>query len=845
VTDLQPVPGLPAVAAAERLVDDTIAAAGVIAGVHDSPPSRASVVVIGGGIIGAGVAYHLAELGITDCVLVERDRVSSGTTWHAAGLLANARTSHALTEMAGYSVGVYERLGAESGIPNGFNRRGSLAVARRAERLTELRYSEAIGRHHGVPAELLSPAEIGERYPVVDPSGLHGGLLFPSDATTNPGSSALGMVKVAADRGVRVLEGIAVEGIETRDGRVSAVVTTRGTIECETAVLCCGLWSWALARSMGVDLALHAAEHVWMRTPAVDRPVWDLPFVRDLDGHVYVRGYRDSLLIGAFEPNGKPKSAAEIGLDFAFGEFAPDLEHVAEPLERARERMPLLRELEIERHLNAPESFTPDNLPLVGETAEVPGLFVAAGMNSQGILLGPGIGRAVAEWISEDGPTQDLGDLHPGRFGRAQAGAGYLYERTRESLGRLYAMHWPDLQAEAARGLRRTPLYHRLAAVGACFGEAAGWERANWYGEPGETPAYEYSYERPGYFANVAAEHRAAREAVALFDLSSFAKAEVAGPDALALVQRVFASDLDVAVGKVVYTTMLNARGGIEVDLTVTRLAPDRFLVVAPAITQVRVFEWLRAARLGSAAVVTDVTAGYGTLAVMGPRSRDLLARITDADLSSAAFPFGTAQPLDLGWARALAVRVSFVGELGWELYPAADSTETVYDLVLQAGADLGLRHAGYLALDTLRMEKGYRHWPHDCGPADTPIDAGLAFTVAWDKPGFTGREALLAAREQPRRRRMVHVALDDPEPLLHHGESVLRDGRVVGRITSGAYGHHLGRAVGLAALEDPEALSNEAVEAGGFEVDVIGARVPATVSLRPFYDPANERLRA
>jgi 4-methylaminobutanoate oxidase (formaldehyde-forming) len=845
LTDLQPAGGLPDIAAAERLVDDTITAGALIAGCGDDPPARARVVVIGGGVIGAAVAYHLAELGITDCVLVERHRITSGTTWHPAGLLANARTSHALTEVARHSVGVYARLGAESGVPNGFNQRGSLAVARRPQRFTELRYSDAVGRHHGIESELLSPAEVAERHPLVDPAGLAGGLLFPQDATTNPGASTLGMAKVAAGRGVRVLEGLEVEGIDTRDGRVSAVRTTRGTIECEAAVLACGLWSWELGRRMGVDLALHAAEHVWMMTEPAGRPVWDLPFLRDLDGYVYVRGYQDRLLIGAFEPNGKPKAASEIPADFAFGEFEPDVEHVAEPLERARERMPLLRELAIERHLNAPESFTPDNLPLVGETAEVPGLFVAAGMNSQGILLGPGVGRVVAEWIAEGAPTQDLGDLHPSRFGRAQASPRYLYERTRESLGRLYAMHWPHLQAEAARGLRRTPLHHRLAAAGACFGETAGWERANWYGEPGETPAYEYSYERPGYFDNVAAEHRAAREAVALFDLSSFAKVEVAGPDALAVVQRVFASDLDVADGKVVYTTMLNARGGVEVDLTVTRLARDRFLVLAPAITQVRVLHWLRAHARGTAAAVTDVTAGLGTVAVMGPNARTLLGRLTDADLSSAAFPFGTAQEIDLGWARALAVRVSFVGELGWELYPAADSTETVYGLVVEAGADLGLRHAGYHALDTLRMEKGYRHWPHDCGPADTPIDSGLAFTVAWDKPGFVGRDALLAAREQPRRRRMLHVALDDPEPMLFHGESVLRDGRVAGRITSGAYGHHLGRAVALATLDDPEAFSNEAVEAGGFEVDVAGTRVPATVSVRPFYDPGNERLRA
>jgi heterotetrameric sarcosine oxidase gamma subunit len=831
--------GLPPIAAAERLVDDGIAAASLIGGVHDDPPARARVVVVGGGIIGAAVAAHLAQLGVRDCVLVERHRISSGTSWHAAGLLANARATHGLTELARHSIDTYSRLGAASGIPNGFNRRGSLAVARRPERFTELRYSAAIGRHHGIEAELLSPAEVAERHPLTDPRGLAGGLLFPADGTTNPGASTLGLIKLASEGGVRVLEGLPVSGLDVRDGRVAAVRTERGTIECETAVLCCGLWTWALARAAGVDLSLHAAEHVWAMTEAVDAPVWELPFLRDLDGHIYVRGYRDRLLIGAFEPDGKPR--AHVPADFAFGEFAPDLEHVAEPLARARERVPVLHDVAIERHLNAPESFTPDNLPLVGESAEVRGLFVAAGLNSQGILLGPGVGRAVAEWIVEGAPTLDLGDLHPGRFGRAQSSPGYLYERTRESLGRLYAMHWPQLQPATARGLRRTPLYARLAAAGACFGEAAGWERANWYGEPGSSPTYAYSFERPPYFERVALEHRAARAAVALFDLSSFAKLEVAGPDALALVQHVFASDLDVAEGRVVYTTMLNVRGGVEMDLTVTRLEDDRFVVIAPAIAQTRVLHWLRGHARGRAAVVTDVTAASGTLAVMGPRSRELLARITDADLATAAFPFGTAQEIDLGWARALALRVSFVGELGWELYVSTESLETVYDLVVTAGEDLGLRHAGYHALDTLRMEKGYRHWPHDLGPADTPLDAGLGFTIAWDKPDFVGRKALLAAREAPRRHRTVHLALDDPEPLLHHGESVLRDGRVAGRVTSGAYGHHLGRAVAIAVLDAPDV----PLDGAGWAVDVAGEAVPATLSARPFYDPGNERLRA
>jgi 4-methylaminobutanoate oxidase (formaldehyde-forming) len=829
---------LPPLAANERLVDDGMTAARAVDGVDGPLPARARVVVIGGGIVGASVLGHLVENGIRDAVLLERHELTSGTTWHPAGLVANVRSSHGLTELARHSVAVHRGLTARTGIENGFNLRGCLVVARRPERMTELAYGVAMARHHGLEAHVLGPAEVARQHPLIDPAGLHGGVLHPADGTVNPGGSALALVKLAAEGGALVREGVSAEGIVVDRGRVSAVETSRGRIECETVVVCAGLWSAEVLRRAGVPLALHAAEHVWALTEPAGAPVWEQPFIRDLDGHVYVRGYRDRLLVGAFEPRGKPRPLATIPEPFRFGEFEPDLPHVEPSLERARERVPRLRELRFERHLNAPESFTPDNLPIVGETPEVGGLFVAAGMNSQGILLGPGIGRAVAEWIAAGGPTMDLAELAPGRFGAAQAGARYLAERTRESLGRLYAMHWPDLQPETARGLRRTPLHDRVAAAGACFGEVAGWERANWYAEPGERPAYTYSYGRAPYFERVAAEHRAAREAAALFDLSSFAKAEVAGPGALATVQRVFAADLDVAVGKVVYTTMLNARGGIELDLTVTRLAPDRFLAVTLAAGQRSLLGRLRAEARDAG--VTDVTAGLATLAVMGPRSRELLTGLTTTALDDEAFPFGTARPVDVAGIPALAIRVSFVGELGWELYPAADAAVALHDALCETGAGLGLRHAGYHALDTLRSEKGYRHWGLDMGPGDTPLDVGLAFTVGWEKAAFTGRDALLALRHQPRRRRMVHVRLADPEPLLRHGESVLRDGRVVGRVTSGAYGHHLGCSVGLASLEDPAPAAGEEP----VWVDVAGARVRAELSARPFYDPGNRRLR-
>jgi 4-methylaminobutanoate oxidase (formaldehyde-forming) len=592
---------------------------------------------------------------------------------------------------------------------------------------------------------------------------------------------------------------------------------------------------------------------MWVQTETIEGADRDLPIVRDMDGYFYVRHYRGGVLVGAFEPKGKPRSTSAIPADFAFGEFGPDWEHFKPVLGKARQRVPALAEARFAHFLNAPESFTPDANFLLGETAEVAGLYVAAGLNSQGIIFGPGVGKALAEWIVEDAPTIDASEVDVRRFASQQANERYLFERTRESLGRLYAMHWPFLQPRTGRGLRKVPLYERLAAVGACFGEAAGWERANWFARPGMTeerdpdsgePAYRYSYGRQNWFEAAGEEHRAAREGLALFDLSSFAKFRVEGPGALEAVQRVVASDVDRAPGSVVYTCLLNHKGGVEDDLTVTRLDEHSFLLVTAAAAQTKVFHWLRRHVDGSA-TVTDVTSGFGVLAVMGPRSRELLTRLTDARLDDASFPFATAQPIDVGWATALAVRVSFVGELGWELYAPIESLSSLYDELVATGADLDLRHAGYHALDSLRSEKGFRHWGFDMGPTDTPFEAGLGFTVAPDKATpFIGQEALRTLSREPLRRRLVHVKLEDPEPLLFHGESLLRAGRIVGRVTSGAYGHTVGAAVGLAFVDGAPDELEEMASSGAVEIEIAGDRTPATVSAKPFYDPDGLRMR-
>ncbi len=831
----------------ERLRDASYGAADVDPGAAAAgPPARARAVVVGGGIIGASVALHLARLGWTDTVLLERSRVGSGTSWHAAGLMTRTRGSHVQTELASYSRDFYRDLAALSGVDVGYYPNGSLTLARTAERLTELRYALTLARHHGLPARELSLDEIAGVSPLLSLDGLAGGVLFEEDATVNPGWAAWATAKAAAGLGVRVLEGVRVTGLRLQPtpagpARVTAVETEHGDVECEVVVLAAGLWTRELALLAGARVPLHPAEHYWAQTDPVDGAGRDLPIIRDLDGSVYVRHYRGGLLVGAFEPDGRPRPAASIPDDFSFGEFEPDLQHFGRPLAAATERVPVLAEARFAHYLCAPESFTPDGNFVLGETGEVSGLFVAAGMNSQGIILGPGVGLALARWIDEGAPSIDAAEVDIRRFSPTQANAAYLYARTRESLGRLYAMHWPFRQPETARGLRRVPLYDRLAAAGAVFGETAGWERADWYARPGDRREYEYSYGRQNWFPAVAEEHRAAREGVALFDLSSFAKLRVEGPAALVSLQRVCTADLDRPPGSVMYTSLLNARGGVELDATVTRLDEGAFLLIASAAAQAKVFHWLR--RYAGPAVVTDVTSGLAVLSVAGPRSRELLAGLTDASLADEDFPFARARTIDVGWATVLALRVSFTGELGWELYAPVESAPVLYDQLVEAGRAQGLRHAGYLALDGLRAEKGFIHWGTDAGPADRPDEAGLSATVARDKPGgFIGREALAAAG--PPRRRLVPALLEEPEPLLHHGETVLQGGRVVGRVTSGAYGHTLGAAVGLAALDGEPAAVDEVVAGGAVEVEIAARRYPARLSSRPFYDPDGRRLR-
>lgn len=823
----------------DRLVDKTLTASTFAPDATSSRlPGQVRTVVIGGGIIGASTAYHLALNGESDALLLEHNVIGSGTTWHAAGLVSSVRSSPPLTALAHYGIETYRRLETDSGIDVSFNQCGSISLARTRDRRDELRYTAAVARQVGRPAELVSPDRVAELFPLATAEGIVVGLHQPEDGHVNPGYAALAFAKLAHERGVVIREHVSVTRICHAHGAVTGVETALGTVACERVVIAAGLWSRDLADRSGVALPVYAAEHLHVRTAPIEGATGALPVLRDLDGYLYVRHEAGRLLVGAFEPNGLPRSVAEIGAS-GFFEFEPDWEHFAPVRRLVEQRVPVLRTAEFDRFLNAPESFTPDGNFCLGETAELRNLYVGAGFNSQGIIYGPGAGRALAEWIVNEAPTFDSSAVDVQRFASVQSNRRYLHARTVEALGRLYAMHWPHLQPATARDVRRTPLHDRLAAANACFGEKVGWERADWYGSPATKPEYQYSYGRQNWFDHVREEHLAARENVALFDLSSFTKVEVAGPEALDVLQRFCTADVDLALLQLRYTLMLNQKGGIELDGTVVRLSDDRFWVITPAAYQTKTISMLRRLIDGRAAAAFDATSAFATLAVMGPRSRDLLSRVSPASWTNDDHPYGHARHVEVADGTALALRISFVGELGYELYVPADQAVNVYDAIVAAGTEFDLRHAGYLALDSLRSEKGYRHLGHDMGPHEDPYEVGLGFTVSKRKHADFVGKAALESRVSKRATKAAFVALRDPEPVLVHDETIFCNDRPIGRMTSGSYGHTLGRACGIAMIDA------DAPETGSFAVDCGGIKVAADMSSRPFYDPENTRLKS
>ncbi len=811
-------------------------------------PERSEVAIVGGGIVGCAVAYHLAKIGITEVVLLERKRLTCGTTWHAAGLVGQLRATRNMTELAKYTSELFAGLEAETGQATGFRRNGSIALALHRERFEELKRGASMARNFGLEVEVIGPAEVKARHPLVDLRGVVGGVYLPGDGQTDPVGTTLALAKGARMRGVRILEETPVERILVEGGRAVGVRTPRGELRAGTVVLAAGMWSWWLARRIGVRLPLHAAEHFYVVTETVDGLPRDLPVLRVPDECAYYKEDAGKILLGFFEPEAKPWGMEGIDPDHAFETLPEDLEQIAPLLDEAVARMPILETAGIHTFFNGPESFTPDDRYLLGEVAEIRDLFVACGMNSIGIQSSGGVGKVLAEWIRDRRAPVDLVDVDVLRMQPFQATRRYLFDRTREALGLLYAMHWPHRQYETARGARRSPFHDRLLAAGAVMGEKAGWERPDWFARPGVPPGYRYTWGRPDWFPACAAECGTVRDRVALFDQSSFAKFLVQGADACRVLNRICANDVDVPPGRVVYTPWLNEAGGIEADLTVTRLDETRFLVVTSGASQTRDRVWLERHVPGDARVtVTDVTSGLPMLGLMGPCSRALLEELTGEDLSDARFPFATSRMLEIGYAEVRATRITYVGELGYELYVPAEFALHVFERIVEAGERFGLGFAGMHAMNSCRTEKGYRHWGHDVGPEDTPLEAGLGFTVAWDKPGgFVGREALVARRaERPPKKRLVQIWLEDRERLLHHEEPILKRGRIVGSVTSGAFGFRLDASLGMGYVHHPGGVSADWLAERDFAVEIAGDPVPARLQLRPFYDPRGERVKA
>jgi glycine cleavage system T protein len=811
-------------------------------------PSSARVVIIGGGISGCSVAYHLAKLGWTDIVLLERKKLTSGTTWHAAGLVGQLRASQNMTRLAKYSADLYRTLEAETGLATGLRQCGSITVALTAERQEELCRQAAMARVFGVEVNELSPSDILSLYPHLNMKDVVSGVHLPGDGQADPGNIALALAKGARMLGAQIVEGVIVNEVTQADGRVTGVTWQQGeetgTIATEHVVNCGGMWGRDLAARNGVTLPLHACEHFYIVTESIPG-LAQLPVLRVPDECAYYKEDAGKILLGAFEPKAKPWGMNGIPADFCFDQLPEDFDHFEPILEAAVNRMPILAEAGIHTFFNGPESFTPDDRYYLGEAPELTGYWVAAGYNSIGIVSSGGAGMALAQWMNDGEPPFDLWEVDIRRAQPFQKNRRYLQERVTETLGLLYADHFPYRQMATSRGIRRSPLHEHLKARGAVFGEVAGWERANWFADEGQTAEYEYTWGRPNWFKNSRSEHMALRETVGLLDMTSFGKIRVEGRDALAFLQRMCANQMDVAIGRIVYTQMLNERGGIECDLTVTRLYENTFFLVVPGATLQRDLAWLRRHLGDEFVVITDVTAAESVLPLMGPNARNLLSAISPADLSNDFHPFGTAHEIEVGMTLARAHRVTYVGELGWELYIPTDQAAHVFEALVAAGSDHGLKLCGLHAMDSCRIEKGYRHFGHDITDEDHVLEAGLGFAVKTDKDAFIGREAVLRKRDAGLARRMLQFRLTDPEPLLFHNEPILRDGVIVGYLTSGNYGHALGGAVGLGYV--PCRYAGEAVKemlTSTYQIDVAGRIVGAEASTGPLYDPKSQRVR-
>ncbi len=813
-------------------------------------PSSARIVIVGGGIIGTSVAYHLAHMGCSDVVLLERDDLTSGTTWHAAGLMVTfGSTSETSTEIRKYSRNLYSRLEAETGQATGLNQCGFIELATNSDRLEEYRRVAAFNRYCGVDVEEISPKEVQELFPIARIDDVLAGFYVKDDGRVNPVDVTMAMAKGARIQGVKIITGVSATGVTRRRGMVTGVTTDQGTIACEFVVNCAGMWARQFGARHGVTIPNQSAEHYYLITEAIEGIRSDWPVLEDPSHYGYYREEVGGLMVGLFEPKCAPWKVEGIPEDFSFGEIQPDWERMGPFLEKCMSRVPISLDSGVKKFFCGPESFTPDLAPVVGEAPELENYYVAAGLNSIGILSAGGLGRIMAHWILNGSPDVDVTGFNIDRLHAYQSNPKYRRTRTVEALGMVYICHYPTRAPETARGVKRSALHDRLAAAGAYFTDVSGWEAPSWYAPSGvEAKVDKLSWGRMNWWPYWEAEHRACREAVVLTDMSFMSKFLVQGRDAGPALDYISANRVNGETGRITYTQWLNEDAMLEADLTVAKLEDDKFLVVVTDTMHRHAETWLRRHIPDDAhAFVTDVTSALTQINVQGPNSRDLLQALTSTDLSNTAFPFRTAREIDIGVARVLCVRITYVGELGYELYVPCDQAVHVYDSLVEEGEAHGLRHAGLSALGSLRLEKGYRDYGHDIDNTDNAFEVGLGFAVALDKPnGFIGQNAAKAQKAGvPCTRRLIQVLVRDPEPLLWHAEVVHRNGKPVGYVRAGSYGHTLRGAVGLAMIEGgDEPVTADYLATGTWEIDIAGNLYPCECSSRPMYDPKMERIK-
>jgi 4-methylaminobutanoate oxidase (formaldehyde-forming) len=823
-----------------------------------SIPSEARVIIVGGGIVGCSIAYHLAKLGWKDVLLLEQGALAGGTTWHAAGLVGRLRTTNSMTKINKYSAELYASLEKETGHPVGWKQVGSLIVGRSPERMQQLYRTAAMSEWFDVEVQIISPKAAQEKWPLIRIDDVLGAAWLPHDGKLIPKEVTLALAKGARDRGVQIFENVRVSEIVHRKGHVVGVKLGHEGIRAEYVVLAGGMWTRELGLRCGVTIPLYPVEHHYVVTESLPGAFDELPVGRDPDLCIYFRGEGDAVMLGAFQAHSNPWMVDRVPDKFSFQLLEPDWAKFAEPLKNGKHRIPALETAKFAKFVNGPESFTPDNNFILGEAPELKNLFVAAGFNSVGIASAGGAGKHLAEWMADGQPSIDLWSVDIRRFAPWANNVSFLRERSAEVLGLHYQMAWPNREMETGRGLRRTPLHERLAAQGACFGVKHGWERPNWFarsssgdasgithheGTFAAKPEVRYAFARQNWFANHAFEHRATRENVALFDQSGFSKLTLKGRDATSVLQRLCGNNVDVPPGKTVYTGLFNRRGGFESDLTLVRITEDEFYIITGTAQTVRDANWIaRHIRPEEHAELVCVTNSFGVLGLMGPNARQLLGKVSDAELSNEAFPFGTAQFLSVGQATVHAVRLTYVGELGWELHVPMEQLTLVYDTLMAAGKEFGIANAGHYAINSLRLEKGYRAWGAELSPNDTPLEAGLGFAIDWTKE-FSGREALQQQKAAGVKRRLAIFVLQDPEPMLWGGELIYRDGKPAGYTTSGSYGHTVGGAIAMGYVNHPDGVTPEYVNSGRYEININGKRHPATAHLRAPYDPERKRI--